>query len=363
MNPEKKYVPVLRWKGAEIEAVTGLNDLTKNLIQPLFELVPKDFREDPIERSIALRVRRLLETWGWRHRCFIDFSLIEAEKAAAAISFFDRIAEESLKAVMCFGLQPLIDLRSVSKLSLVRKHGVCFRIGIFELRHASFSRLVVERSAELGLTPAAIDIIIDYGVIEALPDNLAAAVGIVESIATWRSITILAGAFPPDLSHLEKNNQYELTRYEWLAYRGYALAGGRAWYGDYTIQHPVFVEREGKGLNFSASIRYTAAVHWVIMRGEGVFNEEGPGFQQWPANAELLCAREEFCGPSFSPGDGYIKTMGSQSINTGGAKEWLTAGISHHIYYSVHQLTHITETPSAASVAGAKEPDWPAQVR
>ena len=45
------------------------------------------------------------------------------------------------------------------------------------------------------------------------------------------------------------------------------------------------------------------------MRGEGVLNEDGPGYAQWPANAQLLCGREEFSGSAYPYGDRYIETM------------------------------------------------------
>jgi mannose-6-phosphate isomerase-like protein (cupin superfamily) len=41
-------------------------------------------------------------------------------------------------------------------------------------------------------------------------------------------------------------------------------------------------------MNISASIRYTTDDYWVIMRGEGLRNKGGAGYDQYPANAELL---------------------------------------------------------------------------
>lgn len=361
MQSSPKYVPVLRWKGAEIEAISQTHDSVKGQIAPIFEFVPRDFAKLPADRSSALQVRRMLQTWGWKYRCSVDFSLLDSATMAVAIPHFDRFAEDSLPATICLNLRTAFDFATVRKLGLVKKHGLCIRIDAYELRQAGLSSVILKSVAAAGLVPDMIDIVVDFGVVEAQID-LKQYVESLESIAAWRSFSLLLGAFPPDLSHPEKNNQYEIPRYDWLSFRAYYLAGGIGCYGDYTIQHPIYTEREGRGLNFSASIRYSAPTHWVIMRGEGVFNDEGPGFDQWPANAQMLSHRIDFCGRAFSPADHYIQMMGAQTAVTGGAKEWLTAGINHHLYFVVDQLRNVEATPSAAAVAAASAPDWPAKI-
>lgn len=77
------------------------------------------------------------------------------------------------------------------------------------------------------------------------------------------------------------------------------------------------------------------------MRGEGVFNTNGPGFAQFPANAQLLCDRDEFYGASFSYGDQYIEEMGSQFDKPGNAMTWLRAGINHHLTLVVNQVSNL----------------------
>lgn len=116
-------------------------------------------------------------------------------------------------------------------------------------------------------------------------------------------------------------------------------------FGDYTVQHPVFRE-PGFGLNFSASIRYTAEDDFVVMRGEGVRNDDGPGYSQWPANAMMLCERPEFRGESFSAGDRYIKEMSAEvekngSGRTGGPGTWLQAAFNHHLTLTVRQISSL----------------------
>lgn len=107
--------------------------------------------------------------------------------------------------------------------------------------------------------------------------------------------------------------------------------------GDYTIQHGVYYPPPERA-NFSASIRYASDDHWVIMRGESVFKDEGPGFDQWPANAQMLLDRPEFGDPEYSCGDSYIYEMAQQTERTGNASTWLGAGVNRHLTFVGRQV-------------------------
>ena len=163
----------------------------------------------------------------------------------------------------------------------------------------------------------------------------------------WRSLSVIAGSFPKDLSAFPKNGQYTQQRLDWLSWlyqvnRRPPLQRLPT-FGDYTIQHPFFSEPP-RHMNFSASIRYTSGDYWVVMRGEGVRNETGPGYAQWPANAFLLRERREFCGSDFSYGDAYIEEMSSQLAATGNPETWLRAGINHHLTFVARQIASLFGT-------------------
>jgi len=84
------------------------------------------------------------------------------------------------------------------------------------------------------------------------------------------------------------------------------------------------------------------------MRGEDVFKRDGPGFEQWPAQAILLCDLPEYCEETFSEGDKYIRQMSLQRKQTGNVVTWLRAGINHHMTFVVRQLASLHGTSIAA---------------
>jgi hypothetical protein len=217
---------------------------------------------------------------------------------------------------------------------------LCFRINAYELRQSGFEKALHHLLALFQKNPANVHLVIDFQAISDPLPNIAGWNNLVPDLNKWRSFTVLSGAFPKDLSHLEKHHQYKLPRNDWLIWKNFAISAKDRIpsFGDYTIQHGLFEEREGKHFNFSASLRYTASEYWIIMRGEGVLNENGSGFAQFPAQAELLRGQSDFRGPQFSYGDLFIDTMAKQSTKCGSAKDWLSATFNHHLTFVVRQI-------------------------
>jgi hypothetical protein len=192
-------------------------------------------------------------------------------------------------------------------------------------------------------------------------------------LSAWNSVTVAAVSFPPDLSHLEVG-EHIVPRIEWQLWK--SIAGSRRTsriplFGDYAILHP-FVRPIFAGMNISASIRYTSDDSWVIMRGEGLRNEGGAGFEQYPANAESLMERSEYCGVDFSYGDRYIAERPIHRDKPGNPTTWIAAGVNHHLTFVVRQIRnlYVPSTEIAPSPARAQRefqqqllPLTPADVR
>jgi hypothetical protein len=82
------------------------------------------------------------------------------------------------------------------------------------------------------------------------------------------------------------------------------------------------------------------------MRGEGIRNDDGPGPEQWPANAMLLRERTEFSGRDFSYGDRYIEEMADHMENggppsNGNPTTWLRAGLNRHLTLTARQIANL----------------------
>lgn len=349
------YVPVLRWKQAEWSALRNLKQTYRGRVTPLVEITPGSVeprkRRPSLELMLSKNLEELASSWVGMP-VFVDLvhlpSLLRMSDGRQPILFIGGKARgRGVQLIPVTGPYRSQDFQNaVRELLKADRRGVCVRLFRADLRQTTgedLRRLL--KFLEIDASQA--DLILDYQV---TPDKLAnldypAVVGALPELARWRTVTLISGAFPANLTAFTVG-EHELPRRDWngwLAIQNGTRAGRRPAFGDYTIQHGIYAEPPERA-NFSASIRYTSQDYWVIMRGEGVFNDDGPGFAQWPANAQLLCDRQEFCGAPFSEGDKYIYEMSQQSARTGNAGTWLQAGINHHLTYVARQVASLGAT-------------------
>ena len=348
------YVPAIRWKGAERLALGAVSKSIRRRIVPLIEVVPKDFGALAEAGAIQKFGRQVAETWGWGAAApvLLDTHLLGDAMATAVIQ---PIVAAAVAYNVTGGVVTRLG-RSENHWAAVREatdlgFELCVRVSAFEFRQSGFASALIDTVDRLRSSPSAVHLIIDFGAVAANGINLRPWVDTTPRLSDWRSVTFLMGAFPKDLADLEKNEQHELPRGDWESWRDLVETAPARLpaFGDYTVQHGAFEEREGKHFNFSASIRYTSGSRWIVMRGEGVLNEDGPGYAQWPANAQLLVDGGEFEGAAYSWGDTYISDMAGQVTKTGSAKEWLAAGINHHMTVVAKQLLEVRTRAFAGS--------------
>jgi hypothetical protein len=357
MTHHYQYVPVLRWKGAERVALRNLDPEVKLHITPIIEFVPREFETKVLSVALSTKAKEVASNWGWQKQLFADFCLLGEDCATRSVHrFLEQTASYNLHVGLVTGLHRAPSFQAaLSAASLRPSCELCVRVHASELRQTGFQSALQTLLTQLGKAPSDVHLAIDLGALVDPVPSVASYFSFLPSINQWRSLALVAGAFPKDLSQLEKNRQHVLPRNDWLLWRDHVVSTTSRIpaFGDYSVQHGIFEEQQGNQRNFSASIRYTSAEHWVIMRGEGVHNEDGPGYAQWPANAQLLCGRPEFCGANFSFGDDYIRKMSLEMRKTGGPTGWLAAGINHHLTFVVRQIGQLFATlGSAASSLG-----------
>jgi hypothetical protein len=335
------YVPVLRCKGAEQKALQNLSSPVRSAMVPLIEFVPKDFFEEAKQGAMVKVSRRLIDSCGWHYPFIIDPGLLGDEIAANCVRpIFAQVIRYNADVGIVTGVsRSSVYQSAVEEVLRMGKSDLVLRLSAFEIRQAAVASMIDQTLAELSTTRRQTHLILDFGHISRSGINFSAWFGNIPSLAEWKSVTVLAGTFPKDLGEFARNEEHEFERGEWISWCELSLASSLPIaFGDYTVQHPFFEEHEGKGLNFSASIRYTTPNGWLVFRGESVRNPDGPGYQQYLGEAKLLCTRQEFSGKAFCWGDNFISDKGTTATDTGGPKEWLAAAINHHLTLVAGQI-------------------------
>jgi len=361
----KHYVPILRWKEAERGALSQLADLDSICVTPLIELVPDNFVQvDKKGHGAKLSsssvthkvVGQLFKCWGDRP-FFVDLWNLPKDILSQGSSH-PLIMLGEYGSTLGLSLIPVIGInRDKTYKSAVRtvlkthNQGVCLRLTPDDINDPGLDQALSDVLSFLSLTPEEVDLLIDFQIVEHSVPKFNTLCGLIPNIQKWRNFILASGAFPKDLSRLQKNQKHTIQRLDWTSWRDLATAQSSSdrmpIYSDYTIQHARYSRYAGQ-LRFSASIRYTTDDSWIIMRGEDVFNREGRGFKQYPDWAILLCDLPEYCGETYSSGDKYIKEMSLQTTKTGGAAEWLQAGINHHMTFVVRQLAILLGSSTVA---------------
>ena len=350
MSNYKHYVPILRWKQAEWQALRDLEPQVKRQVTPLIEFLPTKFNipdDQALNKHIIKALKTLRDIWSGHGPIFVDYHLCPTRGAQVLNSMYRSSLNMGLELIPVTGLNRAHNYqRELADIVAQHQSKICIRINLENLSSGDFEASLQSLLTLIDISPQSCHLVIDCGLLEdsgGFPFD--AILSKIPHIQDWLSCTIVGGNFPKDLTIFTEPGIYRFNRIDWQRWRHEIITNKLPRipaYGDYTIQHAIYKEppKNPKGLNVSASIRYASSDYWVIMRGEGLRTKNGPGYDQYPAQAELLKNQPEFCGPDFCAGDKHI-SLGLQLETKGSPMTWLQVGINHHITFVVDQLANL----------------------
>jgi hypothetical protein len=154
----------------------------------------------------------------------------------------------------------------------------------------------------------------------------------------WSLVSLASASFPENLSEVMAATNSTLPRLErqlWDRLQRRRSEPIHPIFGDYAISHPVPSELDPRTMRMSASIRYTTADHWLIVKGRNVRQF---GFDQYFELARDLVQMPEYSGEDFSWGDRMIMRCARREIGPGNATTWRKIGTNHHLTLVTRQL-------------------------
>ncbi len=360
----KHYVPILKWKRAEQNALQALRDKDKELMTPLIQFVmPKPKSTANAEKQFESVIasfrekvpqlpQQVLKAWGLSP-IFVDFSLL----------YTTDLKVESLRAITASGralgmhLIPVVNLNDDPDLkkavhSSAKKYssGLCLRLVPHDLTDSvKLNKDIQAFLSVSGLTEADVDLLVDTKEIgqNGTYRGYVSASQRIQNLPKWRTFIFASGAFPEDLSNCKIDEENLIPRYDWgnwVAQLNGKTSVRKPTFGDYTIQHPIYKE-SSQFFPPTTSIKYALEDAWYIMKGKKQI------FEMYLAHAKVLADdRSKFYGEQFSFGDKYIADkakhfpvyMRNKSVKgTGSTESWLTAGINHHLALTAHQIANL----------------------
>lgn len=364
----KSYIPILRWRAAEMKAIQKLSSSDRENVTPFVELVmpSPSFNKDgevvktPKEKFMSALpdiTKNLFESCG-QNTVFIDAHLLDSDIRASSL---EQILSENNFGLFMIPVTYIIPVTSTNADKVTREivinyanksgHGLCIRIDKSHLQEVNVWSHLSDFVESNKLNVENTDLLIDLRVIPEgfVITNLAKQLAEIPNLKKWRSFTIAGGVFPKDLTQFAAGDVHRLDRLDlklWNTLRENQLPRVPS-FSDYTIQCPDY---EPVNIPGSVSIRYTADENWWIFRGKkpGVINkkthEKGPGREQYIGHAKTLKNRSFYKGVDYSFGDAEIARIAApDNVKTGNPTTWLTIGINHHITLTAHQIASLIE--------------------
>ncbi|KKR88230.1 MAG: hypothetical protein UU37_C0008G0006 [Candidatus Gottesmanbacteria bacterium GW2011_GWA2_41_12] len=379
-TPTKSYVPILRWRLAEMTALEKLFPDDRQKVTPLVEFIMPAPTTDPNDRRKVIEkprekfLRRLPETakkllkFCGRSSIFVDVHLLDGDIRASS---FKQILESS-SALDIFSIPVVyiipvtstsadMDTRAVAvKYAKSSGHGLCLRIDRAHLEEKDMPARIMEFVKINALDIKNVDLLVDLQIVDggASADDIAEQLARLPELTKWRSFVVSGGAFPKDLTELEVFGTHPLSRLDWIlwnALRDSKKLSRVPTYSDYTVQHPVFYGYI-PGASVSASVRYADDGQWQVFRGQalGYINkkpgQKGPGHKQSLGYARALVGQSFYKGETYSFGDAEIKRMADTSNQkTGNPQKWLSIAINHHVTLAARQTANPVENTGGRS--------------
>ncbi|MBB5058695.1 hypothetical protein HDF16_003409 [Granulicella aggregans] len=364
MSSRPVYVPILKGKEGEFAALEELAGDVRTALMPVIETpaIPFDHAVGKPAKSLTEHVSgipdRLKRSCG-RRPFFLDLSSLDngvrldhgGNVSAGILSGCSNAELDVVPVILTSSTQE--HLTAVANHHLSTGSALAVRLVVEDFREEVETDSEVDRIiARLGLPEAtSADLIID---LKDLGSDLGRATLIARSILSmiprkheWRNIILAAASFPEDLSDVNAESTSLLPRLEWQLWKALqrkpaSLPRRDLIFGDYSIAHPVTKELDPRKMRMSASIRYTTADDWLILKARNVRQY---GFDQYFELCRLLTERPEYAGRDFSWGDRYISDCVEGTQGPGNATTWRKVGVNHHLTLVLEQIANSHREP------------------
>lgn len=348
------YMPIIKWRQGEYQALLNLKSKIKDKITPLIVIPPReyDFEEGRMKKTVHEHIepfaKRLKAKWADR-LAFIDLhdSLEEEsmDTGEGVVSFVLRASiTEKCKPRPIIGIKKSDNYIKQVKSFFKQTNGAALRLSLEETMGQSPNIAIDNLLEKAGLTPTSIDLIIDIGAPESFEPYKAFANAITQSIFSinnlknYRSITIAGTSL--NLSKVKKPGA-TVKRHEWTLYLEILSLCSKfsiqPSFGDYTIETPSFSNLDMRKMKPSGKIVYATEDSWHIRKG-GVFREDP---SQMKDHCEAIISSGHYMDKDFSKGDYRIYETANELDNYGNLTTWKNVAVNHHITVVVTQIANL----------------------
>ena len=347
------YVPALRWRQGEYQALFRLTDLVKDRVVP-FITVPEiefDFEEWRPKKTIHEHVQpfpaRYKSKWAKRP-AWVGLHKSIAQKPMDNGQDIFTYVFEGLRAFEANAVPSIplgVDASTILAVAAIAKRdslGMAISVRLEDLMRPSPHVQVQDLVHALGGTLSETDLIVDLGApkyepYEVFSRALISALLRLGDLQAYRNFVIIGTAIPETFKDIAKGTN-EIPRHDWLFYQELLarLPTGmrRPNFGDYTIVHPEFTVFDMRKIKSAGKIVYTTPRSWSVRKG-GAFRDNP---EQMHDHCVDLVSTPIFKGAAYSSGDDYIARCAVRQVGPSNQPRWKDVTINHHITHVLDDL-------------------------
>lgn len=361
------YVPILKGKQGELDAIRETSSKIRSAFTPLMEIPPIPLRyitgeDEPIPaKSIGDHVvdmaEKMAKAVGSDSPVFIDGFYVEEEEnlpdgSEPIAGLLGALREKGVQFIPTTGLDRVKQYGEAIKAAIAEdQRGCCVRLWEPDLEAlADLESQIKSLLRFLAVDASDVDLLVDFGPDVPSRSALPYQINALPLLKKWRTLTVASSSFPMNMENIAQNSVAELEREEWLAWmflRSKKKTLTRMpTFGDYAINHPELSEVDPRIMRMSPNIRYTVEVNYVVAKGKAYARKverQKPGVaasDQYPKLAQAIMRHPNWAGKKFSWGDGFIDAC-SRKACVGSATNWRAVGTCHHIAFVVQQLASL----------------------
>lgn len=352
------YVPVIKSKANDIDAIVRASSLTRASIKPLLE-PPISIEENQVRTNLSKTADAIL-----KHLPDIQFYFdpLSFEAEFRQLASIGHIAQEGKQVSPTFGVHRLPSNANALK-HIVQTYSLPLGIRV-ELQDMDESpeitwSKIVEFSAKMEINVRNIELILDLRHVIADKANRISTsvlnfITLPPEHLRPRSIILIGSSAVASVSGIDIDGQSPVRRVErdiWMNVN-FELDGMRTvQFGDYGVLNPDFVF-SGPNPNANAKIRYSHGAFHQIFRGHGLYRPAR--FDQYHDLAKRVVDSKWFAGNAFSYGDSYIAACAVGTDGPGNLATWVKVDTNHHLELVSRQtdllITELSTVVSAAQL-------------
>jgi hypothetical protein len=327
-----KYVPLLKVKQGELEALGYLEqDIKKNTI-PLIQFI----EDTNLKRSgdyVDTIIRRLTKAWG-RNDNILYFDVSNLKSIHLIRIFANQLVNFGRRFIPVVHYNYQDDYLALVKDNYL-SNGICLRIKKSFMSPEMVNKFISAIRKNLEIKPENIDLLIDFEQIttEDVKNYQKIFLDLYNSVKAMklRRIIISAGSFPQKVSEVTQNKIGIIPRPEWELWNSISrkTKDSNLIYSDYGNQHPIYNE-ETAALERNCCINYTTDKEFIIFRDVNG-NKDGNSGENYVKNSKLLIEHPFYEGKNYCWGDGYIFDCANKDVKYNGTPLWVKITLNHHL--------------------------------